>query len=219
MSAEEELIVEKIIDKRGHPKGGVEYLVKWKGFLDSDNTWEMKEALTEDKHSNAAIDVFESQHITESTIIQTNGSVDDIKPDIGLNKLTDNAVNKDMPLKDISKDKWRQKASKRTTHSSDSNKKSTHKPKKAKTTVEEVQQMEDKLNEELKAAYDYRQRKGFDRQLEAEKICGATRCGGELMFLIKWKGVNSADLVPAKQANVNCPQVVIKFYENQLNFK
>ena len=47
-------------------------------------------------------------------------------------------------------------------------------------------------------------------QFQAERIIGATDSSGELMFLIKWKGSDEADLVPAREANTKIPQTVIK---------
>ena len=48
----------------------------------------------------------------------------------------------------------------------------------------------------------------FTEKLVADKIIGATDEYGDLQFLIKWKDVQKADLVPSKLANVKIPQVV-----------
>ena len=45
----EEYSVEKIVDKRKTKNGKIEYLLKWKGYGDTDNTWVPKEKMNCDQ--------------------------------------------------------------------------------------------------------------------------------------------------------------------------
>lgn len=52
----------------------------------------------------------------------------------------------------------------------------------------------------------------------AQEIIGALETKGELAFLMKWKNISKAEMVRAKDANIHCPQVVIKFYESRIKW-
>merc|ERR1719336_3441268 len=63
--AEAEYEVENVVSKRETDEGKVEYLVKWKGWNASDNTWEPIENL---ESSQELIDEFEGR--TENTAVE-----------------------------------------------------------------------------------------------------------------------------------------------------
>ncbi|KAF5294766.1 hypothetical protein FQA39_LY00250 [Lamprigera yunnana] len=54
---------------------------------------------------------------------------------------------------------------------------------------------------------------GFARGLKPKEILAATNSTGQLLFLMKWDEGDKADIVPAVEANLRCPEVVINFYE------
>lgn len=151
--AEEEYTVEKVVDSRMR-NGKKEYLLKWKGYPDSENTWEPSENLD--------------------------------CPDL------------------IAEFEDRKK------------KKDAEKKRKPQNGLEESAKKKRKGGD--KSAEDDNKPRGFDRGLQPERIIGATDSSGELMFLMKWKDSDEADLVPARQANVKCPQIVIAFYEERLTW-
>ncbi|XP_023698498.1 chromobox protein homolog 1 [Paramormyrops kingsleyae] len=155
---EEEYVVEKVLDRRV-VKGRVEYLLKWKGFSDQDNTWEPEDNLD---CPDLIAEYLQSQKVTH----------DQEKEEAG--------------------------GKRKSTESDTEGTGEDSRPKKRKDESEKP--------------------RGFARGLEPERIIGATDSSGELMFLMKWKNSDEADLVPAKEANVKCPQVVISFYEERLTW-
>jgi len=66
--SEEEYAVEKIIDKRMGKNKKFEYLLKWEGYDEEDNTWETVESLA---HCPKLLATFEKERVKEETTSET----------------------------------------------------------------------------------------------------------------------------------------------------
>ncbi|XP_073984606.1 chromobox protein homolog 3-like isoform X2 [Rhodnius prolixus] len=184
---EEEFSVEKVLDRRFTKNGGVEYLLKWKGYSDEDNTWEPEENLDCPDLIQAYEEERRKKDESQKQKKEGNGEV--VKKDE--NVVVPSSTNK------------KRKAG-ATVVSDDKKEKNANNSKTRKTETSD-------LEPPTKI-------RGWCRGLEPEKIIGATDASGELMFLMKWRGADEADLVHAKEANKRCPQVVIRFYEERLTW-
>lgn len=186
---EEEFVVGKICAKRLR-KGKVEYFLKWKGYPESENTWEPVENLD-----------------CQDLILQY-----------------ENDIKEEAAKADTSKSKKDSSAAGSSSgrSSSASNKRKDEKP--SHTSASKKKRQDSSKaddNESLSDVSSVRQPSGpngFEQGLEAEKILGASDTSGTLTFLIQFKGVDQAEMVPAAVANVKIPQMVIKFYEERLSW-
>ncbi|XP_033150841.1 heterochromatin protein 1 [Drosophila busckii] len=171
-SEDEEYSVEKILDRRVR-KGKVEYFLKWKGYAETENTWEP----------------------------EANLDCQDLIQQYELSR------------QDAANDSAKKKASGRTSATSSVNKRSPRNQVSTSTVGKRARaEPEENGINGLTAGT------GFDRGLEAEKILGASDNNGRLTFLIQFKGVDQAELVPAVIANAKIPQMVIRFYEQRVSW-
>jgi len=192
----EEYEVELIRNKR-IKKGKNEYLIKWKGYdNEEDDTWEPEDNLD----CKEKIEEFEKNYKKGEQKSATKTVTEEEKISATKTVPVTDVKDKDVKKpKDAEKPKEKEKDKKRK--SEDAGKSGGTEAKKEK-----------------KKEKDENKPRGFARDLTAERIIGATNDPGELFFLIKWKGSDEADLVTAKEANVKIPQIVIKFYEERLNW-
>lgn len=186
---EEEYAVEKICARRVR-KGKVEYFLKWKGYSEEENTWEPEENLD----CQDLIQQYEADRLKE----EQSKSEKPAKKDTGnTSGRSSSASNKRKTAGDEKNTSANtKKKSRRDSHKSETDNESVSESTSSKTT----------------------EKTGFDKGLDAEKILGASDSGGVLTFLIQFKGIDQAEMVPASVANVKIPQMVIKFYEERLSW-
>ncbi|XP_037052349.1 chromobox protein homolog 3-like [Bradysia coprophila] len=193
-SEKEDYIVEKILNRRVK-NGRVEYFLKWKGFSHNDNTWEPEDNLT----CPELIKAFEENR---------------------QNDLREKEKDGDKKKKDGDEPSSSQKKKTATKRKNDSDDESVQSEKSSKTAKNSKKASSKKKDDSDEDDDDDKKSSGNGFQLgySPEKILGASDSTGQLMFLIQWKNVDKAELVPAKEANVKCPQLVIAFYEERLTW-
>lgn len=187
--SEEEFIVEKILKMRTTKKGKVQYLLKWKGFPDCENTWEPAENLECPELIAAFMDEQkekekEKQEATPSKSNERSNS----KRSQSTNSRTDEENNNNSSSNNNSS----------TNNNHNNNDNNTSQTKRRRIEFEQT---------------------GYARDYVPEMLMGATDIyDNELMFLVKWEGVGKPELVPSRIVNKQSPQLVIKFYEDRLTW-
>ncbi|CAH8529528.1 unnamed protein product [Heterobilharzia americana] len=210
---EDEFQVEKILKVRIR-NGQKEYFLKWKGYSEEDNTWEPEENLD----CPDLIKEFEERRARERTPLTSPARTSASTESRSRNRSKGSSLGSDTS-KEANEEAPQPVRKKRTSSIPASTEETTSEvasvPEEPKETVEEGEEEEEP---KAKVAKTVTKTRGFARGLKAERIIGATDSSGELMFLMKWKDSDEADLVPAREANIKCPQVVIRFYEERLTW-
>ncbi|VDO51920.1 unnamed protein product [Schistosoma margrebowiei] len=206
-AGEDEFQVEKILKVRIR-NGRKEYFLKWKGYSEEDNTWEPEENLD----CPDLIKEFEERRARERTSLTSPARTSSADSKLK-NRSKGSSLSSDS-VKDISEEVPEPAKKKRTSSIPASVEESANEVPNVPDEPKEPTN-EDQKQKVVKATGKTR---GFARGLKAERIIGATDSSGELMFLMKWKDSDEADLVPAREANIKCPQIVIRFYEERLTW-
>ncbi|XP_050062171.1 chromobox protein homolog 5-like [Aphis gossypii] len=192
---EKEYTVEKVLNKRVR-YGKVEYLLKWIGYSDLDNTWEPEENL----HCGELVEEFEEKLKQEMKKTQPERSH---KQTLSSNSTVTSCASSDAgPSEECKMSSLPFIKSKKSDES-------------------------DKHDEIKDAVIGDGEQNGVSENMAnddddvepekvPEKILGVSNRYDGLLFLIKWKDIEEADIILADKAKLKFPQIVINFYEERL---
>lgn len=226
---EEEYSVEKILDKRTNKHGKTEYFLKWNGYSDEDNTWEPEdnldcpELIKEFELKLLAIKDKAKEEKAKEEKVKKSKESGGRKRSYSSSTATSNTSDPGPTTKESK----RSSVSKSVEEEDEEEEEEEVETEEVEAEEEEIEEEEDEEEVVVNNIEENGQNhvpgiskdSPFNRPNKiAEKIIGATDTSGQLMFLMKWKGQEEADLVSAREANVVCPQVVIKFYEERLTW-
>lgn len=217
---EEEYFVEAILDKKVM-NGQVKYLVKWKGYGDDANSWEKEENMNcEELIREFERKLKKTKSHKEVNFVKTEGKKKKEDADTTQRssrryasrkrKLVTNVDKTEENVSNVKKDK------KESLKESSGPMKGRKLSKEAEKTPPHKER-ESGHSQGSTGKTKTRDLPGFEHNQRPERIISATLDDQDrLMFLLKWKDCDRADWVPAKSANLFCPQIVIKYYEDRV---
>jgi len=219
--------VERVLDKRFR-NNRVEYFLKWFGYDDNSNTWEPKEHLdckeliTEfeqkenDKKNMKKLEIDRKRTLSNSVVTRcetsdTGPSGPSKKCSKSFPQTAINVENSDEsaqagPSQGLEKISFSQ---------TNINVQNTDESKESGLTKNDDN---DDDENSVPAEIDNNVSETTPIAKVAEKIIQATRITGELLYLIKWQGIEKLELISADEANLICPQIVIKFLVERISW-
>jgi len=220
---EKEYLVNTILDKRTR-KGKVEYFLNWMGYPDVYNTWEPKENLD----CKELIKEYEAKmklknkktrtkkkpvHDRKQTLIDlaTVSGTSDAGPSKECKKITPITQNADTGDKVDKTEHTFNKVNVDEEKSNTEDEDNSQNIEKEEKEVEESKEEDDTSIKDKDIFADFIGPPGM--KFIPEKIIGSYETNGKLMLLLKWQGIDEADIVPAEFANNLCPQIVLMYYE------
>lgn len=169
-------VVERVVDKRVTDDGKIEYLLKWQGYSESENTWEPVEHL----NCKKLIEKFEQSLKPRPNAIRTRRS-GSTKPNPATTNNRSEEVEPNTSRRSL-KLEFDQKPGQNILQTLDQNRLD---------------------NEAAKIP---------------ELIVSVINVSGGLKFIVKWEGIDKAELVSASLLHELCPQMVIDYYEKHLKW-
>ncbi|CAF2327444.1 unnamed protein product [Rotaria sp. Silwood2] len=198
---EEEYIVERVVKMRTTKKGKVQYLLKWKGFSESENTWVKN-------------NLFFSLNLVFLIVSLFQEPAENLEcPDLIAAFMAEQKEKQQQQASTSKSDDNSYGKRSRSTSSTNNNNNHNH-----NNNADGDKNNNNNTTQTKRPRIEFDQT-GYGRGLVPDMLLGATDIyDGELMFLVKWQGVNKAELVPSRIVNKQSPQLVIKFYEERLTW-
>jgi len=231
---EEEYKVEEIVDKRVIPCSGgcngiigcdcggrTEYRIKWLGWGSESNTWEpLKHLYCEDLIEEFEKTYHEQNHSKSVRTKRINRGRPPKNSEKHKHSSDINDVSNSVKLSRSRDENLKRVSSNKTSDSCliDSKNFKANKRKKSVEFKEPIVQEKIIVDLDQKTTKTKNHSSNIDPNTQPEKIIGVADSGGELMFLVKWKGLEKVELVPAREANVKFTDMVVKFYEDRIQW-